>query len=142
METTTLSASLRLIISQLHKGLRKQMYSVNLYSMTEIDTIRHLIRCTSLLPTELATLTRIKTQSMTPILKKLEQQGIIKKEYSKEDKRKINILITPYGRKMVEQTKYDREEWLKNRIENALSNKEIEVLEQAIPVLQKLIELK
>jgi Transcriptional regulators len=106
--------------------------------MTEIDTIRHLWRSTALLPSELAALTKIKTQSMSQILNKLDGYGIITRTPSEKDKRKVYISLTPFGREKVEQTKYDREEWLKNVIEKSLTDSEKELLEKALPVLNKL----
>jgi DNA-binding MarR family transcriptional regulator len=140
MNSAELSTLLRAVISALHKGLRKQMYSVNAYSMTEIETIGHLARKGSLAPSELAALTRIKTQSMSQILNKMEEQSVIKKTPSKEDKRKIHVSLTSSGKKMVEKTKYDRDEWLKVAIEKSLTEKEKETLSKALPVLNKLLE--
>ncbi len=142
MDSTELSSSLRSVVSALYKRLRKQMYSVDTYSMTEIDTIRHLVRNASLLPSELAGLARIKTQSMSQILKKLEEQGVITRTPSQDDKRKVYVSLTPFGRKMVEQTKYDREEWLKGIIDQSLTESEKEILLKALPVLYKLVETK
>ena len=142
MNTTELSSSLRSAVSALHKGLRKQSDSSNKYSMTELETIAHLFRSPSLLPTELAALTRVKTQSMSQILKNLEEQNIIKRTPSKEDKRKVYISLTPFGKKMVEKVRYDKDEWLKGAIEKSLTDKEKELLLKALPVLNKLIETR
>lgn len=142
MKTTELSSALREVVSALHKGLRKQTSAINAYSMTELETIGHLIRKPSLLPTELASLTRVKTQSMSQILSKIEGQGIIKRTPSKDDKRKVYISLTPFGKKLVEKTKYERDEWLKDVIEKSLTDKEKEMLIKALPVLNKLIENK
>ena len=142
MKTTELSSTLREVVSALHKGLRKQTSAINAYSMTELETIGHLIRKPSLLPTELASLTRVKTQSMSQILSKIEGQGIIKRTPSKDDKRKVYISLTPFGKKLVGKTKYERDEWLKDVIEKSLTEKEKELLIKALPVLNKLIENK
>jgi DNA-binding MarR family transcriptional regulator len=142
MNTAEMSASLRSVISSLHKGLRKQMYSVNTYSMTEIETIALLFRTPSLLPTELAALTRVKTQSMSQILTKPTQQGVIKRTPDKDDKRKVAISLTAFGKKLVEKTRYDGDEWLKGTIENSLSGKERELLIKALPILNKLAGIK
>ena len=142
MDTAELSSSLRSIVSALHKGLRKQIYSANTYSMTEIDTIRHLVRCPALLPSELAVLAKVKAQSMSQILNKLEVQGVIVRAPSIDDKRKVYISLSPAGRKMVEKIKYDGDELLKGLIEKSLSIQEIEVLIKALPVLHKLTETK
>lgn len=142
MNSTELSSSLRSVVSALHKGLRRQSDSVNNYSMTEMETIGHLFRAPSLLPTELASLTRVKTQSMSQILKKMEEQGIIKRSPSKEDKRKVFISLTAFGKKLVEKVKYDKDEWLKNAIDKSLSEKEKELLAKVLPVLNKLNNIK
>ena len=142
MNSSELSSSLRAVISALHKGLRKQLYSVDTYSMTELETIKHLAKNASLLPSELAALTRIKTQSMSQILNKLEKQEVIKRTTSTEDKRKVYISLTDSGVKFVEKARYDRDEWLKELIENSLSEDEKKQLTEALPLLHKLIEHK
>jgi DNA-binding MarR family transcriptional regulator len=141
MNTTELSSTLRMAVSSLHKGLRKHADSVKEYSMTEVETIAHLSR-SSLLTTELAGLTRVKTQSMSQILKKLEEQGMIKRTPSNDDKRKIFISLTASGKKIVEKVRYDKDEWLKNAIEKSLNSEEIDLLKKLIPVLNKLITNK
>lgn len=140
MNTTELSTSLRTAVSALHKRLRKQTHSVNSYSMTEIDTIRYLYRQNSLLPSELAVLTKITTQSMSQILHKMERQEIILRTPSDKDKRKVYISLSNKGIDLVKKTRYDKEEWLKAAIEKSLSKEEIVLLEKAIPLFLKLTE--
>jgi len=140
MNTTELSSSLRNAISALHKRLRKQAGSVGVYSMTEVETISHLFRAQSLLPTELAALTRVKTQSMSQILKKMGAQGIIKRTPSKDDKRKVFVSLTPLGHKLIEKVRYDKDEWLKGAIEKSLTDKEKELIQKALLLLNKLVE--
>jgi len=139
MNTSELASSLRSVVSGLHKGLRKQTSAVNAYSMTEIETIALLFRIGTLLPTELAAMTRVKTQSMSQILKKMEEQKIIKRSPSEDDKRKVYISLTSYGREIVEKTRYDKDEWLKGAIDKMLTTEEKELLVKALPVLNKLI---
>jgi len=140
MDSTELSSALRSAISALHKGLRKQISSIKSYSMTEIETIKHLARNESLLPSELAALTRIKTQSMSQILKKLELHGVIERTPSNEDRRKVYISLTPAGKEIVTKTRYERDEWLKNAIENSLTPEDKALLAKALPILHKLIK--
>lgn len=142
MNTIELASSLRLAISILSKGLRKQIYEINTYSMTELDTLSYLFRNPKLLPTELAALTHITTQSMSQILNKMEKLGIIKKTPSKEDKRKVYISLTSTGKKIILKTRYERDEWLKSTIEKTLSEEEKDLLVKVLPVLNKLTEIK
>ncbi|WP_264535527.1 MarR family winged helix-turn-helix transcriptional regulator [Flavobacterium sp. N1736] len=141
METKDLASSLRTTISLLHKSLRKQMYSVNSLSLTEMETIGHLIRNTALLPSELANLTRVKTQSMSQIIKKLEELEIITRTPSTKDGRKVYISLTEYGKKAVEQTRFDRDKWLSDAIDETLTNEEKALLEKVIPVLNKIVPI-
>jgi|SRR6185437_8093076 len=141
MNISELSTALRESVSGLQKRLRTQSQAVKGYSMTETETIGLLIRNPALLPTELAALTRVKTQSMSQIIKKLEEDNIIKRTPSKEDKRKVYISLTVAGKKMVEKAKYEWDEWLKEAIEKTLTDKERELLIKALPILNKLKEL-
>jgi DNA-binding MarR family transcriptional regulator len=118
------------------------MSSIGAYSMTELETLGLLFRHTSLLPTELATYTRVKTQSMSQILKKLEEQGIIKRTPAKDDGRKVYISLTQQGKKMVEKSRYEKDEWLKDTIEKSLTAREKQMLENILPVLNKLTTTK
>ena len=114
MQTAELAASLRSAVGLLHKGLRRQVSTAGLYSMTEMETIHHLFRA-SALPSELAALTRITTQSMSQILVKLEGNGLIKRTPSKEDGRptrgahsapqtRVNALMALRGSRAEERT--------------------------------------
>lgn len=141
MKTKELASSLRTVVSILHKSLRKQMYSVNSLSLTEMETIGHLIRNTALLPSELANLTRVKTQSMSQIIKKLEELEIITRTPSTKDGRKVYISLTEYGKQAVEKTRFDRDQWLTEAIDQTLTNEEKELLEKAIPILNKIVPL-
>jgi len=142
MNTLELSSSLRTAVTALHKVLRKQGSVISAYSMTERETIGLLMRNPALLPTELAALTKVKTQSMSHILNNLEEQGLIKRTPSKEDKRKVYISITSAGKKIVEKARYEWDEWLKDAIEKSLTEKEKKSLEESLPALNKLIEAK
>ena len=141
MDTIKLASSLRSVVGALHKGLRKRSSMVKKFSMTEMETVGHLSRNQKLFPSELAALTRITTQSMSQILSKMEKLELINRTPSQDDKRKVYISLTVRGKKMVDETLYERDEWLKNEIEQTLSSKEKEILEKALPVLNKLLNV-
>lgn len=142
METIELSSALRSAISILHKRLRKQMYSLQTHSITELETMGYLYRQTRLLPSELAALTKVKTQSMSQILNKMVEQSLIERTPSTDDKRKTYISLTPTGKKMVEQTRYERDEWLANAITATCTKQEQELLVKALMPLKKLVDFE
>lgn len=140
MDIDTLASSLRSTVSALRKRLRKQVYSADTYSITEITTIGLLYREGPLLPSELAAMTKVRPQSMSQILNKIEKRGIIKKTPSETDGRKMYVSLTVAGKKIVEQTRYERDEWLANTIAATLTDEEKNILEEAISILNKLTE--
>src|ERR1700754_3353828 len=138
MPKTQLTSSLRMAVGALHKALRRQSSLGSSYSMTELETIGLISRNDSILASELASLTRITTQSMSQVLKKLETQGLITRTGSQHDKRKMHISLTPAGEKLVKQNRNERDIVLQKRIEAMLTDKEVALLEKVIPILNKL----
>src|ERR1043166_6746517 len=141
MNTAKLTSSLRTAVSSMHKLLRKQVSEAGAFSMTELETIGLISRHKALLPTELAARTKITTQSMSQILKKMEVLGFIKRTPSKEDKRKVFVSLSVKGRNFIDKLVDDRDEYLRKLIENHLSDKEKQLLIKALPVLIKLSEI-
>ncbi len=133
-----LASALRSVVSDLHKRLRKQVYSAGGFSITEQTTISYLSRMGPLSPSELADINKIKKQSMSQVLNKLEADKLIRRVPSKADKRKVAISLTATGVKMIEQSRYERDEWLARAIRDVVPEKEFRVLAAAIPLLEKI----
>jgi DNA-binding MarR family transcriptional regulator len=138
MPQTRLSSELRMAVGALHKVLRRHTSHISPFSMTEMETIFLIARNSSILASELAVRTRITTQSMSQILKKLETQGLIRRTGSPDDGRKMHISLTPAGEKMVKQNRYEKDAFLQKRIETMLTDKEVALLEKVVPLLDKL----
>jgi len=138
MDTFTLASSLRTIVSGLSRRLRKTVHSVDSYSITEIHALSYLYHNDALSATELAKLLTVRTQSMSEILTRLKAAGLLDKTPSETDKRMSLITLTHLGRKMVEQTRYERDEWLAGAIDHTLTQHEKQVLQQAIAIMEKI----
>jgi DNA-binding MarR family transcriptional regulator len=138
-ETAT---SLRTAISNLHKRLRKQMYTEESFSITELTTLSFLFQHDTLFPSQLADLVKVKTQSMSQVLNHLEERRLISRRASKEDKRKVGISLTAAGKKVVDKTRYQRDEWLTQAIEDHLSDREKKILAEALSILHKLADVE
>jgi DNA-binding MarR family transcriptional regulator len=79
---------------------------------------------------------------MSQIIKKLLNHGFIKRTSSTTDKRKVLITITAAGIKTVEKRRSERQEWLARSIGEKITQKEKEVLMNAIPVMATLVNLQ
>lgn len=139
MSLAELSSALRIFNSALHKVLRKEMALISSYSMTEQETLVYIYKNGKMLPSDLAALTRISLPSMSQILKKMQDQGIIEKTPSAEDKRNVYVSLTLTGKTLVEKVKHNKDEYLRQIILTKLSKTERALLEKAMPVLSKLI---
>jgi DNA-binding MarR family transcriptional regulator len=142
METSAIASSFRHIISGLSKKLRKTVSSADNLSLSEFSTLSYLYHEQFLSATELAKLIMVKLQSMSELLIRLQGLGIIQKTPSDVDKRKSLISLTDKGRQIVEQTRYERDEWLTQAIDSTLTSAEKNTLQDALAVLTKVMDFK
>jgi DNA-binding MarR family transcriptional regulator len=139
-EILALASSLRSVVSDLRKRLRKPPHAEESYSITEIATIDYLYAGGETNPTDLAVLNKVTNQSMSTILEKLEKADLITRTSSETDKRKKPVSLTPHGRKIAANNRYARDEWLLNAIVSLLRKEDMEVLAKAIPLLKRIAD--
>jgi DNA-binding MarR family transcriptional regulator len=141
-ECNEIAENLRVVISRLVKILRNQIKNDERLSLTESSTLALVYQYSKILPSELAAIEKVTTQSMSQIINKLFEHGFIKKTSSKTDKRKVNITITATGKKIVEKRRSEKQEWLAQSLFEKTTEKEKKVVVNAIQVLTKLVDLK
>ncbi|MEN0053876.1 MAG: MarR family transcriptional regulator [Mucilaginibacter sp.] len=142
MENIKLASALRTVTSKMYKRLRKQMHTADSLSITAITTLSYLYQNTCHTPSELADLVKVKAQSMSEVLKHMNELGLINKTNAVDDKRKITVSLTEAGRKIVEQTRYERDDWLTDAISQNLSDDEKRQLTGAIALIDRLSDSK
>ena len=134
------ASALRGVISDLHKRLRKQVYSAGGLSITEVTTLSYLDKSGPLFPSDLAEINKVKKQSMSQVLKHLEDLKLIRRVVSKQDKRKTAISLTGEGKRMIEKTRYERDEWLAAVIRERIGEKDARILAAAMPLLRRIAD--
>jgi DNA-binding MarR family transcriptional regulator len=137
---TLLASELRTVVTRLIKKLRKQSSTAAQLSLTERSTIALLDQHGELLPNELAAMEKITTQSMSQILSKLQEMGLIKRRISETDKRKAIITLSDLGRTMLYQVRNERDEWLNKALEATCTAEEKALLKKAMGPLTKLVD--
>lgn len=135
-----IAAGLRTVIQRLVKVLRKQNQNTEMLSLTERSCLGLLYHQGELLPSELAQMEKVTTQSMSQIINHLFKAGLIDKTPSGEDKRKVKLSLTPAGRHYIEQLRQEKQEWLAGILYEKTTGKEKEILKEAIHILTKLID--
>ena len=141
METSQLiAAQLRPLITRLVRKLRKLSPANNLLSQSERSVMVLLEQNGEMLSGELAVMEKITPQSMGQLLNHLTELDLISKTVSGTDKRKIIISLSDSGRKMIQQVRNERDEWLSKAIEQVCTEKEQKILLEAIGPLTKLVD--
>jgi|SRR5579871_2300912 len=135
-----LASELRTVISRLIRKLRVKSEVAGLLSLTERSTLALLDQHKTLLPSEMAAMEKITTQSMSQILNHLSELGYINRKMSGIDKRKCMISLSKTGFQVLNQMRSERDEWLTKALKETCTPKELRILEQAIVPLTRLVD--
>ncbi|HMH23872.1 MAG TPA: MarR family transcriptional regulator [Puia sp.] len=135
---TELAADLRGVLHRIVKMLRRQASNDEMLSLTERSTLGLLYQHVQLLPSELAALEKVTSQSMSQVINQLHRLGYIHKASSGEDKRKVLLTLTASGKKYIEQTRMEKQEWLA-RMLHEIPAKDKQTLASAILILNRLV---
>ena len=135
-----LASDLRTVVTRLIKKMRNKSATSTSLSLTERSTLALLDQHKELLPSELAGMEKITTQSMSQILSHLLEIGYINRKESKTDKRKAIISLSKAGQTVLYKVRNEREEWLNKALQTTCSEKEQELLRKALPLLTKLVD--
>lgn len=139
-KTPQLASGLRTVVTRLVKKLRSKSSVSEKLSMTERSVIKLLDEHKELLPSELAAMEKVTTQSMSQILNHLAELNYISRKFSETDRRKVYISLTDAGKELLEQTRSEREEWLQKAIEATFSDEEKELLGKLLGPLTRLVD--
>jgi DNA-binding MarR family transcriptional regulator len=135
-----IAAQLRTVLHRLVKVVRKHTRNDALLSLTERSIIGLLYQHKELLPSELAQIEKVTTQSISQVVNHLDELNFILKTPSGEDKRKVFLSLSPSGKAYIEQLRLEKQEWLAHALHNRTTSKEKEMLAEALQILSKLVD--
>jgi DNA-binding MarR family transcriptional regulator len=135
---THLAGALRLAVARLARRVRQEGTSAGddltasrLAALTTIEALG------SVTLGELAAIEQVQPPSMTRIVARLEEGGLVERQVDGNDRRIVRVRVTPVGKRLLVQTRTKRDEFLARRVAR-LTEDERELLERAIPLLEKL----
>jgi DNA-binding MarR family transcriptional regulator len=135
-----LAHSIRDLVSRLNRRLRKQISNPDQLSVAELNIIMLLADSKQLFPSELCVQLNLSSQYVSQVLNNLEGLGFISRKAAETDKRKSYAVITQKGRKVLNDTRQEREEWLARTIANVYSIDEKHSIQQVVALLVGLTE--
>ena len=86
---------------------------------------------------ELAAESHMRPQSMAQTVKDLEEAGHVRRRSDPADGRRSFVEVTPSGRKVLEETRAQREDWLTRALDSELDASEREHLREALRLLTR-----
>ena len=135
-----LAKEIRNMVTLMTRRLRKQISNPEQLSVTEGTVIQTLMISNNLTPGELCTQLNVSTQFMSQVLNRLVSLKYIQKKGDKNDKRRTLVSITAAGKKMIENTRHEREEWLAQTIALLYTKEEKDLIKDATQLILRLSE--
>jgi DNA-binding MarR family transcriptional regulator len=135
VSSAQLASLLRDAITRLNRRVR-QARPVGDLTVTQISALTSLSLGGALTPRELADAERVQPPTMTKIVAKLEDRGLVRRTPHPTDGRQVVLAPTEEGKAVLSQHERARDEWLARRLVE-LSPEERDTLLRAAEILRK-----
>jgi DNA-binding MarR family transcriptional regulator len=132
---TQLATQLRDAITRLNRRVRRAR-PVGDLTVTQLSALTSLRLAGALSPRELADVERVQPPTMTRIVAKLEERGLVQRTPHPTDGRQVILSPTEGGRAVLDRFERARDEWLACRLAE-LTPEERDTLMRAAEILQK-----
>lgn len=135
---TALASELRTTVMRLARRLRNQRTDETL-SLSQLAALGTLARRGALTPGELAAHERVQPPSMTRLIAKLEEAGLVTRTDHPTDRRQVLVEVSPTGLAILKADRQRRDAWLAQRMRD-LPAEDLEILHRAAEVLTRLAD--
>jgi DNA-binding MarR family transcriptional regulator len=134
----TVAADLRPVLLRLARELRKETEQLGVTARQ--TTLLWLVkRSPGLSLAELAAEEGISPPAMSGHVDRLERAGLLERERSSDDRRRVGLKLTDDGQRLLRRVRARRTTWLADRL-RTLEPAELDVIEAAVPALLRLVE--
>ena len=137
-DPVTLANRLRPVLLKLNRHLRREIHSLGITG-GQASLLFTIQRHPGIGVGELAALERMSAPGMSKYVARLEAVGLVAREPSDEDRRRVGLRVTPEAERVLRSVKSRRTAWLAARLEN-LSPDELDAVDAALEPLEQLIE--
>jgi DNA-binding MarR family transcriptional regulator len=133
--TAQLATTLRDAIYRFNRRSR-QTRPVGDLTVAQLSALTSLELGGALTPSELAEIERVQPPTMTKLVAKLEERGLVRRTPHPTDRRQVILSVTEPGQAILAQFERARDEWLSRRLAE-LSTEEREILRRAAEILHR-----
>ena len=129
---------LRPVLLKLNRHLRREIHSIGVTG-GQASLLFAIQRRPGIGVRELAALERMSAPGMSKYVGRLEAAGLVTREPSSEDRRRVGLRVTPEAERVLRSVKSRRTAWLASRL-RGLSEAELAAVDAAIQPLEELID--
>jgi DNA-binding MarR family transcriptional regulator len=137
-DPVTVANRLRPVLLKLNRHLRREIHSLGVTG-GQASLLFAIQRRPGIGVNELAELERMSPPGMSKYVGRLEDAGLVIREPSEQDRRRIGLRVSPEGERVLRSVKSRRTAWLASRLRN-LSDAELAAVDAAIEPLKDLID--
>lgn len=134
--TAQLAKALREAITRFNRRVRRARPIGDLTG-TQLSAMTSLELAGAMTPRELAEVERVQPPTMTKIIARLEERGLVQRTPHPTDGRQVILSVTDEGRAVLAMYERARGEWL-TRMLDTLTPEERDTLRRAAEILEKL----
>jgi len=128
-------------IKLLNRRLRREQSAVEGLSTAALVVLTQAARAdTPQRPGQLAAELQMTSPNMAAALRALEEGGMITRQPDPGDGRKVFVHVTKSGRDIVDRTSAGRHAWLREAVDEALTDRERHVLFQAGDLIERIAD--
>ena len=131
------AARLRLAVMRLARRLRQQSTADATPSMLSALSVIEIAGPMTL--GELAALERVRPPTMTRVVARLEEDGLVARDVDDADRRVAHVSLTRAGRELVKRNRSRKDLYLAARLRR-LDVSQVETLRAAVEVIEQLLE--
>jgi DNA-binding MarR family transcriptional regulator len=132
-----LPARLRLVVTRLARQLRQR--AVVDLTPSQISALATIERSGPVTLGELAALERVQPPSVTVVVTRLEEKGLVVRRQDPQDRRVVRVETTKDGRRLLARSRSRKDAELDRRL-RLLSDEERATLASAAAILERLVE--
>jgi len=137
-DPVTVANRLRPVLLKLNRHLRREIHSLGVTG-GQASLLFTIQGRPGIGVRELAALERMSAPGMSKYVGRLEGEGLIVREPSDEDRRRVGLRVSPEGERVLRSVKSRRTAWLAARL-RGLSDEGLQAVDAAIAPLQELID--
>jgi DNA-binding MarR family transcriptional regulator len=138
LDTTAVANRLRPVLLKLNRELRREIHSLGVTGV-QVSLLVQIKYAPGIGVRELASRERMSVPGMSKFVTRLEEAGLIERAPVAGDRRRVGLIVTPAGHRVLRSVKSKRTAWLADRLRH-LDPDELEAIDAAIEPLAHLLE--